>query len=216
MRVEADGGDREAQPGVRPQLVPGAREGHQPVDHAAPGGHPEHDGKHHAERLRPVRQRGVVQVVRPGPDIEEDQRPEVHDRQPVGIDRPVRLLRDEVVHHAEEAGGQEEAHRVVAVPPLDHRILHAGGQAVGLADATPHRQRQVVHDVQHGDGDDEGEEEPVRHVDMGLLRASPACRRRRPGRPPTPPSARGPRTTRARRIPCPGSRPARSRAPRRR
>src|SRR3546814_310170 len=32
-----------------------------------------------------------------------------------------------------------------------------------------HRDRQVVDDMQHGDGDDEGDEEPVCHIDMRLL-----------------------------------------------
>ena len=33
---------------------------------------------------------------------------------------------------AEEAGGQEEADRVMAVPPLGQRILHAGEGRIGL------------------------------------------------------------------------------------
>ena len=41
------------------------------------------------------------------------QRPEVHDRQPVGIDRPLGALGDEVVHDGEEAGGQEESYNFV-------------------------------------------------------------------------------------------------------
>ena len=77
-------------------------------------------------RLRPVGQRGVEQVVRAGPDVEEDQRPEVDDRQPVGEDRPFGRLRQEVVHDAEDRRGQEEGDRVVAVPPLHERVLHAG------------------------------------------------------------------------------------------
>ena len=114
--------------------------------------------------------RGVVQVVRSRPDVEEDQRPEVHDRQPVRVDRPVRLLRDEVVHDAEKAGGEEEADGVVAVPPLRHRVLDASPDDVALGAAQRHRDRQVVDDMQHGDGDDEGQVEPVGDVDVRLLR----------------------------------------------
>ena len=110
-----------------------------------------------------------MQVMRAGPDVEEHQGPEVHDRQPVRIDRPVRSLRDVIVHHAEEGGGEEEAHRVVAVPPLDHGVLHARPGAVALGAGERHRHRQVVDDVQHGDGDDEGEVEPVGDVDVRLL-----------------------------------------------
>ena len=109
-----------------------------------------------------------MQVVRAGPDVQEDQRPEVHDRQPVGINRPVRPLRDEVVHDPQEAGGQEEADRVVSVPPLGQRILHAREQRVARRAEERDRHGQVVHDVQHRDGHDEGQVEPVGHIDMRL------------------------------------------------
>ncbi len=105
-----------------------------------------------------------------GPHVQEDQRPEVDDGQPVGIDRPARLLGHEVVHHAEEGGGQEEADRVVAVPPLGHGVLHPGEQAVGLGQADRHR--QVVEDVQQGDRENKGQIEPVGHVDMRLAAAA--------------------------------------------
>ncbi len=48
-----------------------------------------------------------MQVVRAGPDVQGDQRPEVDDGQAVGIDRTLGLLGHEVVHHAEEAGPTE-------------------------------------------------------------------------------------------------------------
>src|SRR5690606_21508102 len=127
---------------------------------------PQHDGEDHAERLRPVGQGGVVQVVRTSPDVEEDDRPEVYDRQAVGVDRTLGRLGREVVHHAEEAGRQQEADCVMAVPPLGQRILHAGKERVALGTEEGDRHRQVVDDVQHGDGDDEGKIEPVRDVDV--------------------------------------------------
>lgn len=111
----------------------------------------------------------VVQVVRAGPDVHEDQGPEVDDRQPIGIDRPFRPLRHEIVHDGEEAGGEEEADRVMAVPPLHQGILHAGEDGVGLGAEGRDRQRQVVDDVEHRHRDDEGEIEPVRHEDVGFL-----------------------------------------------
>ncbi len=91
------------------------------------------------------------------------------DREAIAVDRPLRLLRHEVVHHAQEARGQEEADCVVAVPPLGQRILHAGEGRVALGTEEGDRHRQVVHDVQHGDGDDEGEVEPVGDVDVRFL-----------------------------------------------
>ncbi len=113
-----------------------------------------------------------MQVMRPRPHVDGDQRPEVDHRQPVGVDRALRLLRHEVVHHAEEAGRQEEADGVVAVPPLHHRIDGARIDLVGLGQRD--RYREVVEDVQDSDRDDEGAVEPVGHIDV--LDASPRDR----------------------------------------
>jgi 23S rRNA (cytosine1962-C5)-methyltransferase len=107
--------------------------------------------------------------MRTGPDVQEHQGPEMDDRQPVGVDRPVRRLRDVIVHHAEEGRGQEEADGVVAVPPLDHRILDARPGAVALGPGDRDRQGEVVDDVEHRDGDDEGQVEPVGDVDVRFL-----------------------------------------------
>ncbi len=108
-------------------------------------------------------------MVGTGPHIGEVQRPEMDDRQPVRVDRALGLLRNEVVHHAEEAGGQEEADRVMAVPPLHHRVLHAGIGGIRL----PQRRRQldVVDDMQDRDRQDVGAEKPVGHVDVAGLAA---------------------------------------------
>ncbi len=144
--------------------MPGARQGHHAVDHAAPARSQQDQGHHHAQGLCPVRQRGVVQMVRTGPDVDGDQCPEVHDGQAIGVDRTASLLRHEVVHHPQEAGGQEEAHRVVAVPPLDHGVSGARVEGVGLGQGD--RDFQVVDDVQNGHGQDEPAEEPVAHVDV--------------------------------------------------
>ena len=56
-------------------------------------------GLRHAERLEPVREGGVEQMVRAGPDVDEDERPEMDDREAVGVDGTLRGLRDE------DAGG---------------------------------------------------------------------------------------------------------------
>ena len=123
--VERQRHDHELEDRIGAQLVPRARQRHDAVDHAAPGRREQDQREHHAQRLRPVGQRGVVQVVRAGPHVDRDERPEVHDGQAVRVDRPPRLLRHEVIHHAEKAGGQEKAHRVVAVPPLHHGVDRA-------------------------------------------------------------------------------------------
>ncbi len=167
--VKADADHHHPDHRIGAQLVPGTRQRHQTVDHAAPRRHPQDHRHHHAQRPGPVRQRGVVQVVRASPDVEEDQGPEVDDRQLVAVDRALGLLGHEVIHHAQETGGQEKAHRVVAIPPLDHRILHAAGDLHRLAAEDRHRNGHVVDQMQHGDGDDEGQIEPVRHIDMRLL-----------------------------------------------
>ena len=149
-------------------LVPRAVERHQPVDHPAPAGHPQHDRKDHAQRLRPVGQRGIVQMVRARPDVEKDQAPEMDDRKPVGIDRTPGLLGHEVVHHRQEPGGQEEADRIVAVPPLHQRALHPGPQRIALRTEEADRHVGVIDQVQQRYGENEAEIEPVRDVDMGF------------------------------------------------
>ncbi len=103
-------------------------------------------------------------MVRAGPHVDRDQRPEVHDRQAVGVDRALGLLGDEVVHHRQVAHGQQECHRVVPVPPLRHRIHGAGVERVGLEQ--PGRHGQVVDDVQHAHADDVGAVEPVGDIDV--------------------------------------------------
>ncbi len=167
--VERQRGDQELEDGIFAQLVPGARQSHHAVDHATPARRQQDEREHHPQRLRPVGQRGVQQVVRAGPHISEDQRPKVHDGQAVRIDRALGLLGDEVVHHAQEGGGEEEAHGVVAVPPLDHRVLRAAVHRVALPRQQADGQLDVVDDVEQRNGDDVGAEEPVRHIDVRRL-----------------------------------------------
>ncbi len=85
-------------------------------------------------------------MMRAGPDIDEDQRPEVNDGKAVGKDRAVRRLGQIIIHQPEVGRGEEEGDGVVAVPPLHERILHAGVDRV----AFPHRHRdfQAVDNVQ--------------------------------------------------------------------
>ncbi len=166
--IETDSRHHETQDRVGAQFVPCTRKRHQAVNHPTPGRHPQHDRESHAKCLRPIRKCGIVQVVRTGPDIQEDQRPEVNDRQAIGIDRTFSTLRNEIVHHAEEACRQEEANRVVAIPPLRQRILNTREHRVGFGTRERNRYRQVVAQMQHRNRDDEGQIEPVRHIDMRL------------------------------------------------
>ena len=79
--VEGQRRDHHPDDRIGAQLVPRALQRHQTVDHAAPAWHPQDDREDHAKCRSPVRQSGVVQVVRTRPDVEKDQRPEVDDRQ---------------------------------------------------------------------------------------------------------------------------------------
>ncbi len=104
------------------------------------------------------------------------------DRQAIGIHRTLGLLRHEVVHDPEEAGGEEEAHGVVSVPPLHHRVGRTGVKRVGLHRAD--RDFQVVDDVQNRHGQDEGTEEPVTDIDvLDLARGQGAEEHDRVGNP---------------------------------
>ena len=105
-----------------------------------------------------------MQVVWAGPDVGERQRPEVHHRQAIGIHGTFRLLWNEVVHDAEKTGGQKEAYCVVAVPPLDHRILYASVNGIRLERGNRHR--CAVDDMQQGNRQDERTEEPVGDIDV--------------------------------------------------
>ena len=164
--VEGHAGGEELDDGIRAQPAPGAAEGEQAVEHAAPRRRPEHEREGHAEQLKPVGQRRVEQVVRAGPDIKENQRPEMDHRQPVGIDRPLRRLRQKIIHDAQNRRGKEEGYGVVPVPPLDEAVLHAAEDRVTVRERG--RDRQVVDDVEHRHGDDRRDVEPEGDVE-GLL-----------------------------------------------
>ena len=164
--IERDRDDEELQDWILGDLAPRAAQGEQAVDHPAPRRHPEHDAEHHAQRRRPLRQRRVVEVVGARPDVDEDERPEVQDRQPVAEDGPLRCLGQEVVHEAEERRGEDEGDGVVAVPPLHERVLDARVDRVALEQ--PRRNHEVVEDVEDRDRDDRGDVEPQRDVEVLL------------------------------------------------
>ncbi len=114
-----------------------------------------------------MRQGGVEQVVRPRPDVDEDQRPEVDDGEAVGIHRTLRRFRDEIIHDPEDRGGEEESDGVVAVPPLHQRVLHAAEERVGMGQRGG--DGEVVDDVEQRDGDNRRDVEPKGNVEGFLI-----------------------------------------------
>ena len=156
--VEGDGDGEELDDGIGAELVPCAAEGEEAVEHARPGGCPEHQREEHPEHLQPVGQGGVEQVVGAGPDVDEDERPEVDDGEPVGIHRAIRRLRDEIIHDPEDWRSEEEGDGVVAIPPLDQRVLDTAEDGVGVGERGG--DGKVVYDVEHRDGDDRRDVEP--------------------------------------------------------
>ena len=106
-------------------------------------------------------------MVGPGPDVEENEGPEVDDRKAVTEDRTVGGLRKVVVHDPQNRGREEEGDRIVSVPPLNQRILHAGEHGVAVDETV--WDREVVDDIEDRDRHDGGDVEPDRDVQMLLV-----------------------------------------------
>lgn len=98
--------------------IPSTAERQQAIDHPAPRRHPQHQAEQHPKGACPLGQSRVVQVMRTSPDIDEDQRPKVDDAELVRENRTLRCLGKKIIHQPQEGGGQEESHRIVAIPPL--------------------------------------------------------------------------------------------------
>ena len=154
------------QDGIFAHFVPGSAQGQQSINHAAPGGRNEHNRKHNTQRLRPVGQRTVEQMVRPGPDINENQGPEVQNGELVGIHGPVSHLRQKIIHHAQVGCSQEKRHRIVAIPPLHQGVLHPGIKRVAFEET--HGNRHRVDDVQHGHRHERSDVKPDSDVEVPL------------------------------------------------
>src|SRR3546814_21046019 len=115
-------------------------------------------------------------LVRTRPHVEEGDPPEADDRHAVGIDRPAGALGQIIVEHAEKPGGQEEGDGVMAIPPLRHRVLHAGEGGIALGAGERCRNREVVDDVQTGDVQ---YERPIEQVGGVAVRLSTTIERAR-------------------------------------
>src|SRR5690606_341327 len=107
-----------------------------------------------------------MKMVRTSPDVEENDRPEVNDRQTVGIYRTISLFWHEIIHHRQEWHGKEERNCVMSIPPLSDCILYARKSRIAFNAEERDRYRQIVDDMQHCHGDDEREIKPVRHINM--------------------------------------------------
>ncbi|KAK4045076.1 hypothetical protein OUZ56_032484 [Daphnia magna] len=100
------------------------------------------------------------------PDVHKYERPEVDDGEPVAINRAFRRLRDVIVHDAEDRRREEEGDRVVAVPPLDERVLGAAKDRVALH--REDRDGERIYNVQNGDGDNRRNVEPDGYIQVLL------------------------------------------------
>src|SRR5689334_819610 len=103
--------------------MPSAAHRQKPVDHSTPARREEGDTENHSERLGPLRQGSIKEMVRTSPDINEDQRPKVKDRQAIGINRLIHGFRKEIIHQAEKGGRKKKADGVMPIPPLHQGIL---------------------------------------------------------------------------------------------
>ena len=98
------------------------------------------------------------------PHVQGDECPEVDYRQAVAEHGAPGLLWNEVVHHSEEAGGEEKADGIVAVPPLHHGVDHTWVCTVRAERCGWHS--GTVHEVQYRNGENVGGEKPVGDVDV--------------------------------------------------
>src|SRR5690554_1254768 len=145
--------------------MPCPRESHHAVDHATPGRCEQNQRHDHACSLCPVRKCRIVQMVATCPYIGCNQRPEVNDRQTVGINRTISLFGYKVVHHAQEAGSQEETNGIVPPPPLHHRIRYTCISGVGFPSTC--WQSEIVCNIKKGNGDNECTIKPVSYINVG-------------------------------------------------
>ena len=88
----------------------------------------------------------------------------MHNGQTIGINRPFRAFWHEIIHHAQKARRQEEPDRIVAVPPLDHGALDAGSNGIAFIVTDIDRQADIIAQMQHGNGNNKSQIEPVRNI----------------------------------------------------
>ena len=108
------------------QFLPRPRHRHNPVHHRRPRRREQNNAHHHAEVLHPIGNRGIMQMVRPGPNVSVNKSPKSDNRQAITPNGTPRLLGQKIIHHPQKAAGQKESDRVVAIPPLHNRVARAG------------------------------------------------------------------------------------------
>ncbi len=98
------------------------------------------------------------------PDIDKDERPEMDDRKAIAVDRAIRGFGKIVIHQSEKRRGKKEGDSVMAVPPLNQRILNASINRIAFQKADRNFNR--IHDVKNRDGDNRGDVEPNGNIEM--------------------------------------------------
>ena len=162
--VEREREHDELQRRIGAQLPPRVAHGHDAVDHRRPRRREQHEAHDHAEGLHPLRYRVVVQVMRARPRCSCRRTPRT---------RRSRGDSSRSVARPASAGSNRACPRnppvsrkPTALWPYHHCTMAScapGNSEYDLLERR--RQREVVHDVQHRDDDDQRAVEPVRDVD---------------------------------------------------
>ena len=98
-------------------------------------------------------------VMRARPDVDKGKRPETDHRQPVRVKRRLGGLGNEVVTEGEAERGEDQAHRVVHVEPVQVRLVDARGEDGG----------EVAHEVDERGPEDRGQDVPQRDIHLLVL-----------------------------------------------
>ena len=167
------------------QLLARVADRHDAVDHRRPGRREQDQAHDHAERLQPLRNRVVVQVMRARPDVAVHERPEAR-RSKAGSSRSAARLASAGSNRAcresrRSAGSRRRCGRTTTARWRPARRRTASSDFPSVTG-----NREAVHDVQHRDDDDQRAVEPVRDVDRPRSCASRSCRRTRPRSRPRP------------------------------
>ena len=88
------------------------------------------------------------------------------DGKPVGINRPVCRLGQEIIHQTQDRCGEEKSHCVVAIPPLHQCILDACIPAITFQKGN--RQFNGIHNMQHGHRNPGGDVKPDGNINMAF------------------------------------------------
>ncbi len=85
-----------------------------------------HDAGHYGDGLGPVNYRAENIVVYPHKRVEERQRPEAQEAEPVAIERVLGRHREEVVYYPEPRRGYPEPHGIVYKKAVERHVVDPG------------------------------------------------------------------------------------------